>query len=170
MASSRDQAQLGQKAASKAAGESIEAEVLQLLPELVYVGDSTAEWHDARVDELLTPSDDVVFASIVLLEVRTPVEIKAAQVRLASGRRGRYLLRRTQHERLLAEGASYLFAVYEPRSKDVLAMVVIPASIVDELLPDEWTVVDREHRETPEEQAQLAWSRVVNPETVEETA
>lgn len=152
---------------SKAAGEAIEAEVLQAVDALTYVGDSTAEWHDARVDGLLDGTDTHL-GSTPLLETGTPVEIKAAQRRLADGRRGRYFIRQRQHERLVAEAASYLFAVYDPHARDVLAMLVVPASIVDELLPDGWTGVDGDRAETG--YRQLAWSRLLDTETVEGSA
>jgi hypothetical protein len=48
----------------------------------------------------------------------------------------------------------------------VLAKVVVPATILDELLPDGWTEVDRDGR--TEGYRQVSWSRVIEPETVEE--
>ncbi|GGL73688.1 hypothetical protein [Halocalculus aciditolerans] len=153
---------------SKHAGEAIEAEVIQRVPSLAPVSDHVAEWHDARVDGLLTPSNDVHFGSICLLENATVVEIKAAQVRLASGQRGRFYIRQRQHERLVQEAASYLFAVYDPQSFDVLAMLVCPASVVDDLLPAGWTEVRGDRAETG--YRQLAWSRLFTPELVEGSA
>ncbi|MFC3478727.1 hypothetical protein [Halobacterium litoreum] len=150
---------------SKAAGEAIEAEVIQQVPALRHVGDNTAEWHDARVDGLLEPSDRLPFVGVVVLERDTPVEIKAAQRRLNSGDRGRYFIRQRQHERLVREGASYLFAVYQPRTEHVLAMLVVPASVVDGLLPDGWTSVDGDRAEAG--YRQLAWSNLFDPTEVE---
>lgn len=155
------------KQSPKAAGEAIEAEVLQVVDALAYVGDGEAEWHDARVDGLLEPSDLVTFGSTPLLEHGTPVEIKAAQ-RLNSGQRGRYFIRERQHDRLVAEAAAYLFAVYDPRTRDLLAMLAVPASIVDELLPDGWTNVEADRSETG--YRQLAWSRLFDTESVEGSA
>ncbi|MCD2205304.1 hypothetical protein [Halobacterium sp. KA-6] len=153
---------------SKAAGEAIEAEVLDLVPALQYVGDSTAEWHDARVSGLLDGSGRVTLGSTPLLENGTPVEIKAAQRRLNSGARGRFYIRQRQHETLVAESAAYLFAVYDPRDQRVLAMLAVPASIIDELLPDGWTSVDGDRAEVG--YRQLAWSRLLDTETVEGSA
>ncbi|MCG1002619.1 MULTISPECIES: hypothetical protein [Halobacterium] len=153
------------RTSSKAAGEAIEAEVLNLVPALRYVSDTTAEWHDARVAGLFEPSDRVTFGSTPLLADGTPVEIKAAQRRLASGARGRFYIRQRQHETLVAESAAYLFAVYNPRDQRVLAMLAVPASIIDELLPDGWTSVDGDRAEKG--YRQLAWSRLFDPDTVE---
>jgi hypothetical protein len=153
---------------SKAAGEAIEAEVLELVPALRYVGDHTAEWHDARVDGLFEPSDRVTFGSTPLLEDGTPVEIKAAQRRLASGARGRFYICQRQHEHLVDASAAYLFAVYDPRDQRVLAMLAVPASIIDELLPDGWTSVEGDRSEVG--YRQLAWSRLLDTETVEGSA
>ena len=153
------------RAPSKAAGEAVEAEVIQRVPELEYVGDHTARWHDARVNGLLEPSATVAFGDVLLLEDGTPVEIKAAQRHLNSGRRGRYYIRQRQHERLVDEAASYLFAVYDPRTRDVLAMLVVPASIIDHVLSDGWTSVAGDRAE--EGYRQLAWSRLIDPNRVE---
>ncbi|MXR20772.1 hypothetical protein [Halobacterium bonnevillei] len=155
------------RASSKAAGEAIEAEVLQAVDALAYVGDSDAEWHDARVNGLLDGTDTRL-GSTPLLANGTPVEIKAAQRRLNSGQRGRYFIRQRQHDRLVAEAAAYLFAVYDPRQQRVLALLAVPASIVDELLPAGWTAVDDDRAE--EGYRQLAWSRLFDPETVEGSA
>jgi len=150
---------------SKAAGEAVEAEVIQRVPCLEYVGDYTAEWHDARVSSLLDASGPVRLGVVPLLERDTCVEIKAAQRRLGSGQRGRYYIRQRQHERLVDEGAAYLFAVYDPRTTDVLAMLATPATVVDDVLPDGWTAVDGDRAE--EGYRQLAWSRIFDPSTVE---
>ena len=149
----------------KRSGEAIEAEVLDLVPELTYVSDREAEWHDARVTALLEPSQEVVFHSINLLAVDMAVEIKAAQLRLASGARGRFFIRQRQHQKLLDEDGAYLLAVYHPRDHEVRAMAVIPACILDEVLPDGWTEVRGDRAEKG--YRQLAWSRIIDPETAE---
>ncbi|WP_132060222.1 hypothetical protein [Halorussus amylolyticus] len=150
---------------SKRSGELVEAEVVELVPELTYVSDREAEWHDARVTALLEPSEDITFCSINLLATGVPVEIKAAQFRLASGRSGRFFIRQRQHQRLLNANGAYLLAVYDPRGHHVLAMAVIPASILDEVLPDGWTEVHGDRAERG--YRQLAWSRVLDSETVD---
>lgn len=139
--------------------------MLQEVPALSYVGDATAEWFDARVEGLLAPSNRLPFVDILVLEDGSEVEIKAAQRRLASGGRGRYYLRQRQHERLVAAGASYLFAVYNPHTERVLSMLVVPATVVDRLLPDGWTAVEGDRAE--EGYRQLAWSNLFDPAEVE---
>lgn len=153
----------------KAAGEAVEGNVLDRVPQLDYVSDREAEWHDARVGTLLAPSttDEVIFRSINLLGAGTPVEIKGAQRRLASGGRGRIYVRKRQHERLVEEGGVYLVAVYDPRpgrNQQILAMAVIPASVLDEVLPDGWTDVHGDRAE--EGYRQLAWSRIFRVDDV----
>lgn len=74
---------------SKESGEAVEASVVQPVQELAYVADRTAEWHDAEVVALFEPPHpEVTFYAINLLAVGVPVEIKAAQLRYASGQRG----------------------------------------------------------------------------------
>jgi hypothetical protein len=90
------------------------------------------------------------------------VEAKAAQRRVASGRRGRWLFRSPQHDRLLDCGGVYGLAVYQADrpSHDLLAVAFVPASVVDELL-GAWTAIDADRVE--EAVAKLCWSRVVDP-------
>ncbi|MFC4449841.1 hypothetical protein [Halorussus aquaticus] len=154
----------------KAAGESVEANVVQRVEQLAYVSDREAEWCDALADSLLAPTttDSVIFCGINLLAKGTHVEIKSAQDRLASGQRGRIYVRKRQHERLLEENAAYLVAVYDPRpgrNQRVLAMAIIPASVLDEILPDGWTSVEGDRSERG--YRQLSWSRIIDPDDVE---
>ncbi|WP_135807277.1 hypothetical protein [Halorussus marinus] len=154
----------------KVAGESVEANVLQRVEQLAYVSDREAEWCDAQADSLLDPTttDVVIFRGINLIAKGTHVEIKSAQIRLASGARGRIFIRERQHERLLDEDAAYLVAVYDPhpgRNQHVLAMAVIPASLLDEVLPEGWTTVEGDRSERG--YRQLAWSRIIDPDDIE---
>ncbi|AFK20216.1 hypothetical protein E6P09_14090 [Haloferax mediterranei ATCC 33500] len=57
----------------------------------------------------------MLFVGICLLKPGTVVEIESAMVVYGEAqRRGRFLLRRSQHEHLLEEGGVYLFAVCAP--------------------------------------------------------
>lgn len=158
----------GAPPSSRDSGDAVAANVVQVVEALQHVGDATAEWHDAVTTTLVTPTSaaPAQLYSIPLLEAETPVEIKAAQVRLGSGARGRYFIRQRQHERLVEEDAVYAFATYEPKPRHpVRTVAFVPASIVDELLPDGWTVVDADRSE--QGYRQLAWSRVFDPVDVE---
>ena len=147
---------------SKRAGENAEGAVLDAVDGLDYVPDDETEHVDARAVALVTPSASLPMVGICLLEVGTPVEIKSAIPRLASGQRGRFYLRREQHRRLRDDGGSYLFAVCEPRpSREPVAMKVVPATIVDDAIPS-WRSGGPDRPEC----AQIAWSRVFDPAEV----
>jgi len=148
---------------SRAAGENAESAVIETVDALEYVPDTEAEHYDARTTTLVTPGETVLFAGVCLLEAETVVEIKSVMaVYGESQARGRYYLRRGQHERLLADAGVYLFAVCEPRpDRAVLALKVIPATLVDELI-NSW--IDPKGRA---EYAQLTWSNIFDPSEVE---
>jgi hypothetical protein len=150
----------------KDSGEQVEATVIQQVDGLEPA--PGRDTFDARTTAVLDPrTTDARFAT-PLLEPETDVEIKAAQTRLASGRRGRWYVRKRQHERLLAASGAYLLVVYAPTfpTHDVRAQLVIPASLVDERLPDGWTGVDGDRAE--EGYRQLAWSAFIDPDGVQE--
>ena len=153
----------------KASGDALEADVVQTVDALEYVGDRTATWHDARTTTLLEPSEWLPFYSIVVVEPDTPVEIKGCQVETSNGSRstrGRFYVKRAAHERLLEAAGMYLFVVYVPRpGLPQLARALVPASIVDELLREKWYDVGGSRSES--EVAKLAWSHVIDPETVD---
>jgi len=155
------------RARSKRLGETIEELVVDRVDGLEAVPDADAVWHDARTTHVIGPWDPVGWGTCVV-EPGVNVEIKAARRRLSTGRRGRVYIRKQQHERLLATGAAYCVAVYEGPDDDptLLAIRIVPASVVDELCPDEWTTVDAAGREG-EAYAQLAWSNVVDPADVD---
>lgn len=149
------------------AGSNAEAAVLERVPELRYELGDDPETPDAIVERLLTPSDDLPFVGTCLLEVGTHVEIKSASVVVGEAEaRGRFQIRTRQHHALLEAAGSYLFAVCEPRpERPIIAAKVVPATIVDELVPG-WISVDDETRRE-QAYAQLAWSRVFDVSEVE---
>jgi hypothetical protein len=144
---------------SKASGDRIEHEVVERLP-VEYVPDTTAEWYDCRPTDPVT-ARDVRLGGCALVPSGTPIEIKAARVTLADGERGRYYLRKGQHDRLDDAGGLYLFVVYAPAEDPLRALLLVPADDVARLVPS-W--IDSPGRAT---YAQLAWSRLFDPETVE---
>lgn len=135
---------------------------------LRYVADSEAMHYDAIAETLVVPSQELPFAGICVLETGTVVEIKSVGVVYgASQRRGRFYLRRTQHEALLESAGVYLFAVSAPNpdSREIVAMKVVPATQVDHVID----VVTNEWRQAGDdrgEYVQLAWTRVFDPEEI----
>ena len=153
----------------KASGDALEAEIVQSLAELEYVGDRTATWYDARTTTLLEARRSLPFYGIVLVEPETPVEIKGCQLETSNGSRstrGRFYVKRNAHDRLLEAGGMYLFVVYLPRpGLPQVARAIVPATLVDELLVGSWYDVDGSRSE--EEVAKLAWSHVIDPAGVD---
>jgi hypothetical protein len=152
---------------SKRSGDEVDHLVVERVPALRSVPDTEARGHDAVATRAIAPSEALPLATPLLLPGR-PVEIKAAQTRLASGARGRWYLRQRQHESLVDAGGYYVLACYAPTrpTHEIRGLVGVPASIVDEHLPDGWIdVQDDERRE--EGYRQLAWSRLIDPETVQ---
>jgi len=157
-------------AQAKAIGHDIEDLVLAQLDALVPALDDDAH-HDATVETLLDPSlvetdVPIIWAGIPLVETGTKVEIKACKRWTSNGThdiRGRWLYKGRddgQHAALLDDGAVYVLAVYEetPASEKVLwALIVIPASLLDEHLRGRWTGVDRREGSV----AKLSWGAML---------
>lgn len=156
-----------QLAASRQAGESAEGAVLEAVVELGYVPDTDAEHYDARVQDVIVPDESLPTVGLPVLEVGLGVEIKSAIVRLASGQRGRFYVRRDQHERLLEDAGVYLFAVCKSsgRHRDVVAMIVVPATAIDELvdLLGGW----RDAGDGRSEYKQIGWTNLIDVDRVE---
>ena len=147
---------------SKRAGENAEAAVLEAVDGLAYVPDAETEHADARAETVVVPSSSLPFVGICLLEAESLVEIKSAIPRLGSGQRGRFYLRRKQHDRLRDAGGSYLFAVCQPRpAREPVAMKLVPATIVDDAITS-W----RSGGDDRPECTQLGWSRIFDPAEV----
>jgi len=142
----------GAVARAKAIGTDIEDLVAGAIDGLDLALDADAHY-DATVSDLLAPSlldasVPVIFAAIPLVEVGTRVEIKACVRRDSSDRSGRWVIKGRddgQHAALLEAGAMYALAVYddEGAAKELLAVVIIPASLLDEHLRGSWYDIDR---------------------------
>lgn len=150
-------------AVSKRYGERVEADLVQRIDPLRYVPDEEATHYDAVTTGLLQPSVELPFVGLCLLEAGTQVEIKSAGVVYSERqRRGRFKIRRTQHESLLEAGGVYLFAVCAPNDdREVLAAKVAPATTVDGL---EYSWVETEDRSP---YAQFAWNRIFDEGEIE---
>jgi len=156
-------------ASSKAIGGSVESEVIDTDPKLEYVPDSETERYDAITVDCLDPSCERPHLGIPLVESGTEVEIKGACVVRSNGSRqspGHWYIRRESHEWLLDFAGVYLLAVYAPREDTpILRSVIIPASLLDEILAEYWYVsraCDRPDRTV----AQISWTRVIDRERV----
>lgn len=154
-------------ARSRLAGDRAEDNVLRLVEGLRYVTDTEAEHYDAVTETLIVPSDRLPFVGIAVLEVGVAVEIKSAGVVYGeSQRRGRFYLRRSQHDRLVEAGGVYLFAVCGPNNREVVAMKIVPATQVEQLIDavtDHW----RTAGDSRDECVQLSWARIFDPEAIE---
>lgn len=142
----------------KAAGKRVEADAVQVVDEIEPVDDSNAH-ADARATTAISPSADLPFVGLCVVERGAVIEIKSAMVRAtASNSRGRFYIRQEQHEWLLEQRGVYLFAVCKPTpQRETIAMKIVPAAEVEDI---------RNGWKQPDDRApydQLAWSRVFDP-------
>jgi len=152
----------GRVAANKALGQSAEFSVREVVPQLGLVPDDVAEHYDAVATGVIVPGSDLPMVGICLVERGTRLEIKSVAESYADGARGRFYVRRRQHEMLLEAGAVYLFAVCsDSHSRDVLALKAVPATIVDDVIPS-WL----DGGPGRQDYSQLAWSNVFDSEEV----
>lgn len=125
----------------EACGDSVEGAVIAREP-LEYVSDHIAGWHDARTTDVLVPRDSRPMAGICVVESDTPVEIKGCIPEQGNGSSttpGRWFIRKASHDKLLDARGAYYFCVYAPSpSTPLLAALIAPAAIVDDLLADSW--------------------------------
>jgi hypothetical protein len=130
---------------------------LQLVP------DEVAEHYDAVATTLVTPTQAMPFVGLCVLERGIIVEIKSTIVAYADGRRGRFKIRRSQHETLLDEAGVYLFAVCrDTLDRPALALKVVPATTVDALVQS-WI----DSASSRSEYAQISWGSVFEPAEVD---
>lgn len=150
---------------TKALGDDLESALIQCHDELEGVPDDDCEWHDATTTTLWTPTARLPFGGICLVEVNTPVEVKAAREWTSNGRnavtRGRWFIKRESHQRRLKTHGVYYLTVYDDdRDNDechVLGQLVIPASLLDEHLKGRWYDSNRREGDV----AKLAWNHLI---------
>lgn len=140
-------------ARSKALGEEIEEIVIDDLETVEPVEDE-----DAAID--------AVALEAVSIPANAEIEIKACSRRISDGsrsRRGRFYLRRRQHEQLLERGAWYLFVVYESDDdgeiEEIVGTLAVPARVVDSIVSS-WSDAGRGHGGIK----QLTWTRLIDLE------
>ncbi|WP_210423529.1 hypothetical protein [Halorussus marinus] len=145
---------------SKHAGERAAAEALEEVPGLGHAPDTVSPHYDAVATVTLRPDFDL--RDLDAVPQGTRVEIKSAMVVYASGERGRFYFRPSQHDALLNVNGVYLFVVCEPTpDRDILAMTIVSAVRVDDQLPEWFNGGDGRS-----DYAQLAWSNFVAPAEV----
>lgn len=133
---------------AKEIGEDLEYRIVTGADDLRLVGDREAEWHDAKID------DDV------------PLDVKACAVRIPDGestRRGRFYIKEPPHERLVAAGGVYLFAIYDD-DREIIAQKRVPAIAIDD--------VDTHWMDAPDDRsfdryAQVSWGKLFDPADVD---
>ncbi|MFC6974323.1 hypothetical protein ACFQL1_06100 [Halomicroarcula sp. GCM10025709] len=153
----------------KAIGLDIEALVVSQFDSVDAVDRDDAR-HDAVVTGLLAPSLQtadvpVVFAGTPLVEVGTHVEIKACKRFVSNGSRetrGRWTLKGRddgQHAALLEAASVYALAVYEDDPRRLVAIAVIPATLVDEHLRGHWRTTERSEGTLAQLPCRTCWGR-----------
>lgn len=153
---------------AKRIGTDVEELVLDAVEALAPADDSQAH-HDAETIAALTPSadDGLQFGSIAVVEPDTEVEIKAAKLRTDASDtpRGRWFFKGCedgQHHELVSKGAMYLLTVYdedEDGERALLAMLLVPATVVDEVLRGRWYESGRREGLV----SKLTWSALIDP-------
>ena len=146
-------------ASSKQLGERGEAAVIAHVDGLDPVGDSVAEHFDAQPTVALWPSE-IPMVGIAVVEAGRPIEIKTTIPELSSQDRGRFYLRRQQHQRLVEDGACYLFAVTSPHDREPLAMKIVPAVSVETVISSWIDAGDRL------DYAQVSWSNIFDEDEI----
>lgn len=148
---------------SKHAGDRAEAAVIQAVEELEMVPDDEDEHVDARLVATIDPDESLRTIALPVLEQGTLVEIKSCSVVITKDQsRGRFYLRRKQHEYLREQGAVYLFAVCEPRpQRSIIGLKAAAATSVDDVVPS-W----RDPGDGRPVCAQIAWSKTFDEEEI----
>jgi len=152
-------------APNKRAGIGVEIAITtDHVPALQLVPDEVAEHYDAVATTLITPSETIPFVGICLLERGSIVEIKSTIRTYADGRRGRFKIRRSQHETLLDSAGAYLFVVCRDTvDRPAVALKVIPATTVDALVHS-WI----DSASSRSEYAQISWGSLFDPAEIEQ--
>ncbi|WP_435145946.1 hypothetical protein [Halobaculum sp. P14] len=150
-------------AAAKRIGTDVEALVVESVQALRAVPDSAAEHYDAVAVQVIDGHAGTRLGGTPLLPRGAEVEIKAAREQTSNGSvntPGRWYFRggdTGQHASLVQDAAYYALAVYrEGLNRVLLDVVLVPASLVDELLRGRWY----DSGNTDGQVAKLGWPSV----------
>lgn len=151
-------------APNKRAGIGVEIAITSdHVPALHLVPDEVAEHYDAVATTLITPSTALPFVGLCVLERGSIVEIKSTIQTYADGRRGRFKIRRSQHEALLDSAGAYLFVVCRDTiDRPPVALKVVPATTVDALVHS-WI----DSATSRSEYAQISWGSIFDASEVD---
>jgi len=149
----------------KRAGSSVEALVINQEPNLTSVGDSEAEWHDARSTDQLHPRAERPLDAWCVVPDDVPVEIKSAVPEHSNGGSetvtGRWYIKRHAHQRLLEVDGVYYLVVYAPvPDTPLVATQITPAARLDHLLEDKW------YQCRGRDVARLRWNEIIDEDRV----
>ncbi len=154
-------------APNKALGLDVEDHVVAGVDAIEPV-DGVDHWHDVEVVETLGPAAGVRLASQCVVAPGTVGEIKAARRRVSNGvdrtAAGRWYVKGRddgQHAKLVEADGVYLLAVYDERPDAelaLLAVLVVPARLLDLRLNGRWSTVDRDEGTI----ANLPWTHLLD--------
>jgi hypothetical protein len=156
----------------KAIGTDIESLVVDAIDTLDAAADED-DHYDATTTGLFEPSTVTAGVPVrwatPLVEAGSCLEIKACVRERSKGSataHGSWCFKgqeNGQHGWLVEQAETYLLAVYESdAAKELAAIAVVPASIVDEHLRGRWYAVDRREGTC----AQLRWSMILDPAVI----
>lgn len=158
---------------AKRIGEDVEDLVVDAVDALAPADDPQAH-HDAETIAVITPSADgqLTLGSIAVVEPDTDVEVKSAirRTEAAGTPRGRWFFKGRddgQHDALVRSGALYLLAVYgedDDGERELLAMLLVPATVIDEVLRGRWYESGRREGLV----AKLTWTALIDPDDLDE--
>jgi len=147
---------------SKRAGDRAEGAAIDAVDELEHVPDTEVEHADARAERTIAPRPALPTVGLPLVERGTLVEIKSAIARLETGGRGRFYVRRGQHDELVQDAAVYLFVVCAPTpDRAPIAMKLVPAVALEDVVSS-W----RDAGPDRPDYAQVRWGRIFDASEV----
>lgn len=151
----------GGMAPARRRGDRAVTEIIPRVDGLRHVPDKEAEHYDVEAERAIFPTEAVTFVGICVLGAGSIIEVKSCIPRLTSGQRGKFYLRRGQHEQLVEEGGYYLFAVVSPHDREPIAMIAVAATTVDDVIPS-W----RDGGDGRQDCSQISWSRIFDVQEV----
>lgn len=118
------------------------------------VGQAGPDWFDLRLRADVVPA----LGTVPIATAGTPVEVKSCYPTYGN-RKGRWWIRRANHERLCEADGTYVLAVVDRSSPQVRRMCLLDAGTVDALIGGEWWSCGQGGR-SAQEYRQLPWTSV----------